>query len=698
LSGWTRCHVLSRKPKQACSQRDAPSPVWRASWGQLHRKECDLSITRHPTVGPSYVGGYADVALVYRAHGWDSPLPLPEGQKWPPPTGFTGADAEVPTAEQIEAWRKAQPGGNTALRLPNGVLAVDIDNYAKGLRQAGRALEVIGETEARAGCQFPATWTLRNRTDGSEKRVYRVPKGLRWRGVLGAGVDIIHTGHRYLNVGVNPTTRNPEKWFDPEGNLSLVPPRPEELVELPGELVFELMHVGGAAPKGSDGGVLPLMSDEVMAKAMLAGMPTGPKSFLVCEKFGEALSDLTGKNGSRHDQTWEHLYWLVQYGAGGLPGVPEAIEVLRTDFVEAVWDTEDRNRSRRVAASEFDSMLMYRLRRVAARGEAVNVGWGLGLRSIEPGGWAYELERAEAAESTPEHNPYKVFKVLGPADWAAQVVEPEFLISKVLGRDTFGVSAGPKKSLKTHDNQAIAFAVATGQNLYLSDHFPVPKAGRVLYVVGEGGEVPVRRTLHRMGRAYGLARGDLMRDPSFPLLVAFGTAPIDSEEFRDEMRRMLNDSQPDLVLIESFYNFHPRDLEAGNLYQRGQVIDEFHKFVRAECEGATSMMTDHYRSTASGKSLDLDNISMAGPKTPTAGSFGTTESRQGCLTVSSGCGRDSIAASGAGANGTSTGTWARSTTMSATTSAKSPGMSRRRWTAGPVAELPIGRSSTSCKP
>jgi len=127
----------------------------------------------------------------------------------------------------------------------------------------------------------------------------------------------------------------------------------------------------------------------------------------------------------------------------------------------------------------------------------------------------------------------------------------------------------------------------------------------VLYIVGEGGREPVQRTLHRVARAYDLSLAEVQCDPEFPLVVAFGAAPIDGDDFRDDLKRMLDRYQPELVLIESFYNFHPRDVQAGDLYQRGQIIDAYHKFVRAECAGATSLLTDHYRSTAVGKSLDL---------------------------------------------------------------------------------------------
>jgi hypothetical protein len=105
---------------------------------------------------------------------------------------------------------------------------------------------------------------------------------------------------------------------------------------------------------------------------------------------------------------------------------------------------------------------------------------------------------------------------------------------------------------------------------------------------------------------------DVMRDPAFPLVAAFGAAPLDSSGFMDDLKRMLDTYQPLLVLIESFYNFHPADVNAANLFERGPVIDAYHKSVQAGCAGATSMMTDHYRSTGTGKSLDLDSISMAG--------------------------------------------------------------------------------------
>ena len=204
-----------------------------------------------------------------------------------------------------------------------------------------------------------------------------------------------------------------------------------------------------------------------------------------------------------------------------------------------------------------------------------------------------------------------IFREYGPTEWAKPVEPLEFLIGQALCRDTWGPNAGPKKSLKTHDTIAIAMSIATGINLYRSELFPVHHQGKALLIIGEGGEKQIFRLLHRMCRAYGIKVEDVLNDPAFPLIVEFGVAPLDSDDLRDEIKMLLDRHQPDLVGMESFYNFHPSEVSAANLYERGPVIDSYHKLVREGGSDVVSLLTDHYRSTA-GKTLDLDNISMAG--------------------------------------------------------------------------------------
>jgi hypothetical protein len=411
---------------------------------------------------------------------------------------------------------------------------------------------------------------------------------------------VVTPTHRYVNAGVNPETGSREQWFDADDKPLDEPPPPDTWPELPEAWVLLLTRDYGDGPT--------TLASEEQAQAWLTGMPDGRIGPLIQEQLNDALAGLNGRcrnpdHGARHDCSQEHVRWIVEFGAAGLPGAKAALTFLRERFVDAV--KADRSGGEHQAEVEFDGMVSW-----AARVCRPDVFYA--LRALDRSGGQLQLVDDDADELSGTQ--YRVFKVMEPSEWAASVPDPEFLIAKVLCRDTFGPNAGPKKSLKTHDNVAIGLSVSTGTDLYLSEHFPVRHQGRVLYIVGEGGEAPIRRVLRRVARAYRIDLGEIVRDPSKPLIVSFGAAPIDSPALRGDITRMCEEYGPfALVLIESFYNFHPPEVNAANLFERGQVIDEYHKFIRGVAgEDVTSLLTDHYRSTASAKSLDLDNISMAG--------------------------------------------------------------------------------------
>src|SRR5215207_3238507 len=75
------------------------------------------------------IQGYGSALELYLSAGWPSVLPLPRGKKEPPPGGCTGRGTPMPTVERMRAWAEQHPDGNVALRLPEGILAVDVDAY-----------------------------------------------------------------------------------------------------------------------------------------------------------------------------------------------------------------------------------------------------------------------------------------------------------------------------------------------------------------------------------------------------------------------------------------------------------------------------------------------------------------------------------------------------------------------------------------
>ncbi|MDP0398915.1 bifunctional DNA primase/polymerase [Tsukamurella strandjordii] len=567
--------------------------------------------------------GYAAWAERYLDVGWCGVVPLPDGQKWPPPKGYTGASAPDPTSTQVAAWSQSGKyrGGNLALRLPPNVIAFDIDNH-----DGKPAADTISALEGAAGIALPDTWTSTSRDDGSAHWFFRVPElpdGERWPSNLlpfGEGVEVLHRGHRYAVVfpSTNPANDGATyRWFRPDGTPAEVGevPSPDDLTPLPGAFVDVLT---APTPRNTE------KASEADARGFLDRLAARDDyRETMSERMARVVSEsVVAFPQSGHDAMVTAQGRILRYAEKGDPGAGVALDLLRAGFIAAVANRysgrDSRGDGESAAARDFDAAWAGAAREVAGDPTPAHV-----LSAFAVGGFWHPKTRgglyAQMGWDTPGQAtaekatdaPAPIFRLMGASDWAKPVPPPQFMVRGILVRDTFGVVAGPKKSLKTHENHALALAVATGQPLYNHAPFSVPRSGRVLYIVGEGGQADIQRKLQRMCRTYGVDPSDVARDPQFPLQVAFGAAPMGDARFTGELKGMLDATQPDLVLIESFYNFHPEGVEAGNLYQRGQAIDAFHKFVRSECEGATSLMTDHYRSTA-GKGNDLDMISMAG--------------------------------------------------------------------------------------
>ncbi len=164
---------------------------------------------------------YAEAAMTYLSRGW-APIPLAPGTKSPPPAGWTGYDAPVPSGADVAEWSaNGHGGGNVALRMPETVIGIDVDSYG-----GKPGAETLAEAEARLG-PLPPTPVSTSRDDGvSGIRFYSVPAGRCWADVLGPGVEIIHHGHRYAVVApsIHPEGR-PYGWWD-DGQQVTGPPSP----------------------------------------------------------------------------------------------------------------------------------------------------------------------------------------------------------------------------------------------------------------------------------------------------------------------------------------------------------------------------------------------------------------------------------------------------------------------------------------
>ena len=175
------------------------------------------------------MSAYREVADKYYNAGW-APLPLPAGKKTSPPDGLTGQNGRWPTVDEVQLWTRTHAEGNIGLRVPDTVIGIDVDDYdgKGGGDTLAKLIDELGE--------LPPTWVSTSRGLGvSGIRVYRIPAGVQFPGILGPGIDVIQHHHRYIVAApsVHPDTSDRYKWYKPDGSRPGVPPIVGELPDLP---------------------------------------------------------------------------------------------------------------------------------------------------------------------------------------------------------------------------------------------------------------------------------------------------------------------------------------------------------------------------------------------------------------------------------------------------------------------------------
>jgi putative DNA primase/helicase len=277
------------------------------------------------------------------------PLGNAAGMKFPPPGGWTGHGAPYPSAADVGAWQETHGDRNIGLRMPPGVIGLDVDDYRD---KTGAA--TLAELEARFG-PLPATWVSSARPAPSGIRLYRVPTHLdgrevNWPGEAGKFIEIIQAGHRYAVVwpSTNPEADGaPYLWTHPHddpltGDGADRPPHPEHLAELPEAWVRGLMLSYDRAEKGN-------LGNEALSswwRELRNGQPCPP----VHSVLTKAVDELRNVAGARHETARDALAAIVRFGAEGHAGAPWAAQALGKAFEQAVG-------AERVAGGEWTRLL-----------------------------------------------------------------------------------------------------------------------------------------------------------------------------------------------------------------------------------------------------------------------------------------------------------------------------------------------------
>lgn len=265
---------------------------------------------------------YSEVAECYN---WGTILPLPAGQKFPPPSGYTGQSGVDPNRVTVATWKLSQ-GTNYALRLPDGVVGIDVDQYdAKG--GAGTMGELLGQLGA-----LPATVmsTSRGIESGSGIWFFRYPGG-RLSGKAGTDIDVIQHTHRYAVVWPSVVEGRRYTWYDRDGEALTGPPALEDLAELPAAWV-EHLRTGVSTYKTERA---PRAKREKF-ESWLTGDDSPPcgATKATVKRWADNFERLT--RGSHHDTMLAALHAITQTCGEGHSGYEWALDEMREAWADAV--------------------------------------------------------------------------------------------------------------------------------------------------------------------------------------------------------------------------------------------------------------------------------------------------------------------------------------------------------------------------
>lgn len=501
----------------------------------------------------------------YYAKGWTC-LPLPAGKKTPPPKGYTGAGTPDMTLQEVELT--LADGGNLGLRMPEGVIGIDCDDYDdKGGAATLMMMEVgiagFGESLG----VLPDSPRLTSRNDAySGIRFYRVPAGVDLRDP-GPGVETIRRSWRYAVAApsMHPDTGNRYRWVAPDGT-EVEPPAVTDLPELPAAWVEHLR----IDPRPSYGAVrAPSSMSEVEMLELFRGFAQGNQCASVARSGETAMKAATRKLGGAHNALLVPVFELLRQGMAGCPGA--GVALVKAFQAYASLDPD-------VHVTDFLNMVAPKVE--AARDDPWSCGECIG-RSLEPA--AIESEDAKAETDNP-------YRIIDWTDfWKREKKPVNWLVEGVIQRGQQMVLfslPGVGKSLLAGE---FAVLLATGRPVLGG---PALEPMRVLYVDLENSEDDVHDRLSSWGFA-----GSALDGLHYSLLGDW--PPLNTEAGGLALAKYVAEHRIEVVVIDTTSRVVEGDVNSPNA-----IADLWNKCqVRLKRIGVTVIRIDH-----AGKNADRGQL------------------------------------------------------------------------------------------
>ena len=330
---------------------------------------------------------YEKFAPTYFELGWDQPLPLPLGKKYPPPNGATGNVADV-TEAQVADWVDEYEGSNIGLRMPRmgdyEVIGIDVDHHDNKF-----GAHTYAGTEMSYGV-LTRTWRVSSRGRANRDHgifFYRVPAGLKWAGQVGPSVEIIQRSHRYAVVAPSTCEGRTYEWYDPENAPTSDIPNVMDLPMLHESWIEEFSRgeVRDRARVAPEDQIPDLaaayewMAEHIVGYSSQGGQDS--RSSIMAQASDLERLREEAKDGA-HDMLTARVHECVRLATRGFHGLEAALEDIKTAFMDEVLG-EDNRRDKTSANSEF-------ARSVIGEVELLRQDLEDGLAMLHPmsGGWS----------------------------------------------------------------------------------------------------------------------------------------------------------------------------------------------------------------------------------------------------------------------------------------------------------------------
>lgn len=508
---------------------------------------------------------FARGAPIWREQGWMCTLWLPLGKKSPPPTDYTGRLGELEVSQdQVDKW--ALTPGNLGIRLPQGVIGIDVDWY----KPDG---QVSYSTLVNECGPLPATYKSSGRPLMPHSGVYlfRVDWSLELHDKPLPGIEIIQWFHRYICTwpSHHPDSGEIYRLTDPKGMMGVRPPLIDELPFLPETWLKRLVQ-----PKRAVGVSKPL---EV----------TGGWSKAVSVLYAETQVALSG--AGRHDAMRHGVDGLTRLERSGHPGANEALQLLGGQFVAAI--TSDGTRTPGEAHSELQRLLdgardliestpSYRPSYDQLKSQRTPIE-GPPVANPDDGSPQDPLTRALARFQQNHHrgNALNDIKPLTP------------IVEGLLDLGTLAVVLGEPGSGKSQIVIDLSAHVVLGRNWCGRE----TRAGKVVYFVGEG-QYGIRQRVAAWCSLHehtGPPQGDGLEDRPLEVPIDWVTVSPNLMDLQFDTLAALQfvyDQQPSLVVIDTLNRALPGGDE-NSPQDMGKII-LFAERVRELC-GATTLYVHH---------------------------------------------------------------------------------------------------------